>query len=119
MKNWLGQRIKVGDVVWRGARDVNTSSFKVGRVKGVAHDRVHVNWMYENLWRRLGTEFVVMPTKIDSNGLLKSANSLVVIHPDLLAYAEIWNERVSEYNATGDETLLKMIIEEFGEEGSP
>jgi hypothetical protein len=114
MKNWLGQRIKVGDVVWRGARDGNTSSFKVGRVIESENDRVRVHWLYENLWRRLGTEFFVMPTRIDSKGLLKSADSLVVIHPDLLAYAEIWNERVSEYNATGDESVLTMFINEFG-----
>lgn len=33
--NWIGQEIKVGTPVYRGARDGNSSSFKVGVVKGV------------------------------------------------------------------------------------
>jgi hypothetical protein len=35
MYNWLGQKIEVGTVVGRGARDGNTSTFKVGVVTGL------------------------------------------------------------------------------------
>jgi len=32
MQNWLGQEITVGDIVYRGAREGDGSSFKVGEV---------------------------------------------------------------------------------------
>lgn len=47
--NWLGQDITAGDFVYRGAREGNSSSFKVGRVVRVntASDKVTVEWAAE------------------------------------------------------------------------
>lgn len=47
--NWLGQKIGVGDIVGRGARDGNTSSFKIGRVLSFNIDKqiAKINWLYE------------------------------------------------------------------------
>lgn len=47
--NWLGQVIRVGTVVARGARDGNTSSFKVGRVVNLNLEKriARVEWLRE------------------------------------------------------------------------
>lgn len=49
MKNWIGQDINVGDVVYRGARDGNTSSFKIGRVEKVNETKrlITIWWIVE------------------------------------------------------------------------
>lgn len=45
--NWLGQEISAGTIVGRGARDGNTSSFKVGRVVAIKSDgSVRVEWLW-------------------------------------------------------------------------
>ncbi|QXO13987.1 hypothetical protein SEA_ILLUMINE_62 [Mycobacterium phage Illumine] len=51
--NWAGQQIEPGAVVWRGARDGNTSSFKVGRVVSVDDDKetARVQWVAEQGYR--------------------------------------------------------------------
>lgn len=57
--NWLGQTVgEVGAYVCRGARDGNTSSFKIGIVEKVSVDSTHglrcrVNWLFEpnERWR--------------------------------------------------------------------
>ena len=46
--NWLGQELTVGSKVYRGARDGNTSSFKVGVVTKLAP--FTVNWLFEPGW---------------------------------------------------------------------
>ncbi|QNJ57143.1 hypothetical protein L3Y21_gp126 [Gordonia phage Rabbitrun] len=47
LQNWLGQYFSVGNRVCRGARDGNTSSFKVGIVEGVNAEKrnVRVHWV--------------------------------------------------------------------------
>ena len=49
MINWLGQEIKVGDIVYRGARDGDSSSFKIGTVIKVYPDKqkARVEWSVE------------------------------------------------------------------------
>lgn len=47
MKNWLGQELSVGDLVYRGARDGNTSSFKVGIIVAISAGKARVLWKYE------------------------------------------------------------------------
>lgn len=48
MKNWAGQEVSAGTVVGRGARDGNTSSFKVGLVLETLDDgRAVVQWATE------------------------------------------------------------------------
>ena len=48
MKNWLEQEIDVDTVVYRGAREFDSSSFKVGRVLKVdpAKRTVRVHWLF-------------------------------------------------------------------------
>ncbi|AFN37751.1 hypothetical protein FGG44_gp60 [Mycobacterium phage MacnCheese] len=47
--NWSGQNIEPDSVVWRGARDGNLSSFKIGVVKavGVTPGKATVRWVVE------------------------------------------------------------------------
>ncbi|AOZ63721.1 hypothetical protein SEA_WEASELS2_136 [Rhodococcus phage Weasels2] len=49
MINWLGQEIKVGDIVYRGARDGDSSSFKLGTVIKVNPEKetARVEWNVE------------------------------------------------------------------------
>ena len=49
--NWLGQELTVGSKVYRGARDGNTSSFKVGVVTKL--EPFTVNWLFEPGWKGL------------------------------------------------------------------
>ena len=48
MYNWIGQEIKVGSIVGRGARDGNSSTFKIGRVTKINPDKntARVEWQY-------------------------------------------------------------------------
>lgn len=58
MKNWLGQDIEVGTVVYRGARLRNGSEYKVGVVSSIKDgNKVQVEWKYEhgNLWDLIDT----------------------------------------------------------------
>lgn len=49
MKNWLGQELEVGTVVYRGARDGNTSSFKIGVIRKMSLDKApRVEWIAES-----------------------------------------------------------------------
>jgi len=53
VKNWLGQEIEVGSLVYRGARDGNTSSFKVGRVISIPEGKSpRVEWLIEPGWHK-------------------------------------------------------------------
>lgn len=48
MKNWLGQDIELGSLVYRGAREGNGSSFKIGKVTKFELDKPpRVQWLYE------------------------------------------------------------------------
>ena len=49
MLNWLGQDVKAGSVVFRGARQGNSSSHKIGVVEYVNEEtrKVRVAWKYE------------------------------------------------------------------------
>ncbi|QAX95699.1 hypothetical protein SEA_YOUREADOPTED_57 [Mycobacterium phage YoureAdopted] len=73
--NWAGQRIEPGAIVWRGGRDGNTSSFKVGRVEAV--DRTaRVRWVAEMDWRgnvRLLGEKSIGRPNVDSLALIDPA----------------------------------------------
>lgn len=102
MHNWAGQEIKVGSIVWRGARAGNTSDFKIGVVSDVSPhgDKVRVQWKFtegfwwrvkkhmpEHLWRPLPNV-----TRIKSSGS-PSIDSLAVIDIDLDeldAFSDAW-----------------------------
>ncbi len=49
MKNWLDQEIAVDDIVYRGARDGNSSSFKIGKVVKLSADKgtARVEWIMD------------------------------------------------------------------------
>lgn len=77
MRNWLGQKIAVGDVVGRGARDGNSSSFKLGVVDAIDDKGVRVHWLYEKCVRwvrdsRLDSKdlgrAIVVPCRLDVKG---------------------------------------------------
>lgn len=55
MLNWLGQDVKVGSVVFRGARQGNSSSHKIGVVESLNEKtrKARVAWKYE-----LGVEWI-------------------------------------------------------------
>lgn len=50
MRNWAGQQIEPRAVVWRGARDGNTSSFKIGIVEKIDEGKgnARVRWLFEH-----------------------------------------------------------------------
>jgi hypothetical protein len=50
VRNWLGQNIEVGSVVGRGARQGNTSDFKLGVVTKLdePNEKARVQWRYES-----------------------------------------------------------------------
>lgn len=50
MRNWAGQQIEPRTVVWRGARDGNLSSFKIGVVVKLddAKGNARVRWLFEH-----------------------------------------------------------------------
>lgn len=80
MKNWIGQEIEVGSVVWRGARSGNTSSFKVGRViEYKPGDRPRVHWLYE----QGGWPYESEPRSISTLGS-PSVHSLALVDPATL-----------------------------------
>jgi hypothetical protein len=47
LTNWLGQELRVGDWVYRGARRGNFSSFKIGIITKIDNTIVTVNWRAE------------------------------------------------------------------------
>lgn len=53
MKNWLGQELRIGSVVYRGARDGNTSTFKIGIIESFAASgkTARVEWHFESSWK--------------------------------------------------------------------
>lgn len=87
MKNWLGQELGPGDLVYRGARDGNTSSFKVGVIVSVSAGKARVLWKYEP-----GTVYVHLADgsyeqywgvrRLDNSGS-PNIDSLVRLDPDL------------------------------------
>lgn len=49
MKNWVGQEIMPGDLVYRGARKGDSSEFKIGKVKSIDYSMrtAKVNWLWK------------------------------------------------------------------------
>lgn len=96
MRNWAGQEIKVGSVVWRGARDGNSSTFKIGVVEKLnsTTGRPTVKWMYTHgrYWLverhipKRAWDFLPRVIRLSSKGS-PDPDSLAVIDMDL-AYLE-------------------------------
>lgn len=107
MQNWAGQQIKVGSVVWRGVRDGNSSTFKIGVVEKLnsATGRPTVKWMYtqgqywlvEKHIPKRAWEFLPKVVRLSYKGA-PDVNSLAVIDIDLA-----FLEEVCDYWATLNE----------------
>lgn len=96
MKNWLGQDIGPGSIVYRGARDGNSSSFKIGVVDYVTerNSTARVIWKFgPSYWswlrdkaiaKGLGRQYddAMKIAKLDSKGS-PSLDTLVVVDVDL------------------------------------
>lgn len=87
MKNSWGQTLKVGDVVYRGARQGNSSEYKVGVVESLKQGKPpRIRWKYEASvqWVRIDGEQVRIPSlwKMDSGGS-PSLESLIVVDLDI------------------------------------
>lgn len=46
MRNWLGQEILPGSIVYRGARQGTGSDYKIGVVDSVTGEKARVKWKY-------------------------------------------------------------------------
>ena len=102
MKNWLGQEIEAGCVVYRGARQGDSSSFRIGvvelvREKGTAR----VKWLWTNssqgIWRRRQYEYSYMdpehyvvpgPAQYRYGKGSVDVNTLVKVDDSMLEYLE-------------------------------
>lgn len=69
MKNWAGQGIRPGIIVWRGARDGNLSSFKLGVVEKVDEGKrsARVWWLFEQSVSWDGPEREVIAKALPNN----------------------------------------------------
>lgn len=76
--NWTGQVIEVGSIVYRGARDGNSSSYKVGIVRKLEPSKPpRVEWVAEpGYWGDKIRELKTMGSP--------SADSLIVVQLDTM-----------------------------------
>lgn len=109
MKNWAGLDIQPGMTVWRGARDGNTSSYKIGVVDSVneAKGTARVKWEIEpgywmNGWvtselPKFMWENLVNVRRLNSSGspTIDSLCPVIVNVNRLIHDAEEW-QRLSE-----------------------
>lgn len=132
--NWAGMTMLVGDYVWRGARDGNTSTFKIGQIESIKDGKPRVSWKYtqRGLWggrelppiapevggRNWGLDLVV---RLDSKGS-PDTDSLVPIERQYVWEAERRAQaaealRTLNYNhMTLDEA--KAFIENYAPDGA-
>lgn len=77
MKNWLGQDIEVGSWVYRGARDGNTSKYKIGKVTKVNDDtrKATVEWYAEPVEIQVidNNDFVTSVSAVRKSGWYRGA----------------------------------------------
>ena len=124
--NFMGQNINPGDYVFRGAREGNSSSFKMGRVEDVKPDgSVRVHWMVcpggfymidpvtkERLWR------MNLPQATDSHGTIKDISGLCVLDQSagaaIIAHRDHWVDEVKRAH-NGDLGALDRILTNFKE----
>jgi len=120
MKSWLGQTIKPGDVVYRGARDGTTSTFKIGVVEYVKEQTARVVWKYRHAWERItpdgqSTYFVNYGESMDSMGS-PSLDSLVVVDQSMLDFQK---NRAAAVAVAKELGIPKFDIENFIESFIP
>lgn len=112
MKNSWGQTLKVGSLVYRGARQGNSSEYKVGLVESLKPGKgPRIRWKYEASieWVRIDGEQIRVPSiwKIDSAGS-PSLESLMVVDLDI---EEL--ERQAQFYKSFDGNVNFSSMQEF------
>lgn len=113
MKNSWGQELTVGAVVYRGARDGNSSEYKVGVVQSLKVGKPpRVKWMYEASvrWIRVDGEQVRVPSlwKMTNSSGSPSLESLIVVGLDI---EEL--ERQAQFYKSFDADMDFSSMQEF------
>ena len=88
MHNWLNQELHVGDLVYRGARNGNSSSFKIGKIVKITPSGIRVNWVLEPGAVWTGGGMFKVPRTINSYGS-PDADSLVKIDHMQIEFAKL------------------------------
>lgn len=128
MKNWLGQDIQKGDVVYRGARDGDSSSFRIGIVDLVREEkgsaRVEWRWVGSSTGiydRRQYTRHYDDPNAYSVPGPYaysggkgtSDINTLVKMGPEMLEYL---NKRAASIDAARDKGISEDDFEDFSKD---
>lgn len=128
MKNWLGQEILKGDVVYRGARDGDSSSFRIGVVDLVRHEkgtaRVEWRWVgstsgvwdarnYDTHWEDPNRYSVSGPDKYSGGKGTSDVNTLVKMDSGMLEYL---NKRSALIEAARERGISEADFEQFAED---
>ncbi len=88
--NWLGQRLDIGTAVYRGAREGNSSSFKVGVIRKINYERqtARVEWLAApaRRWKAKpdGGYWENYTKKLDNTFGSPGLESLIAIDPALI-----------------------------------
>lgn len=103
MRNWLGQELAAGKLVYRGARDGDSSSFRVGQIMQVNNEtrKVRVKWLHDQGvdWKNRGqkhhieTPIAVKPRTKEST---VDGETLVLIDPGVQDTVRLTKERQYE-----------------------
>jgi len=113
MINAWGQKIEVGSVVYRGARDGSSSTYKIGKVLSLKDGKPpRIDWLFEQSgrWIDVGDKrfYYPFPCRLKNSQGSPSADSLVLIDVDL---DEI--ERQADFFGTIDYNTKFRDEEEF------
>lgn len=115
MKSWLGQQIKPGDIVYRGARDGTTSTFKIGIVEYVKESTARVAWKYRQSWEWItpidgSTRYFVNYGEEMSSMGSPSLDSLVVVDQSMLDFQK---HRIDAIKVAQELGICRADIETF------
>lgn len=128
VKNWLGQDIVAGTVVYRGARQGDTSSFRIGVVDIVREEkrnaRVEWKWSgttsgvwdarnYDTHWSDPNRYSVSGPHKYIGGKGTCDIDTLVKMDPDML---ESLNKRSALIEAARERGISETDFDQFAED---
>jgi len=88
-ENWLGQRIFVGDIVFNGQRDGNSSIYRYGRVTGFSKSKngnvlAQVEWIAERGGTWVDSQWHEGARKPWTKASSLSADNVVVVDPSVV-----------------------------------
>ena len=97
--NWLGQTVNVGDIVFNGQRDGNTSVYRFGRVKAFKWNGrktevlAQVEWIGEKGYQRDPNSDSITARRLgdrtwDTTASTLAADNLVVVDPSVVHTAK-------------------------------